>query len=174
MKEGSMLALNSERSTNHIEKMVAALKLGRPYQREVLAKYISNTKETLGKARSAFPKDKEECLEQIVQVTSDYNDAAIVTEQLKKELELEYARARNIRKISQEETPPGGKVRRSSSVLGEGEALNRSASCQNLKLDTATLEAVQEAESVASEPKARIRFKDLVNKVRADRRKSCI
>ena len=116
----------------------------------------------------------QECLEQIVQVTSDYNDAAIVTEQLKKELELEYARARNIRKISQEETPPGGKVRRSSSVLGEGEALNRSASCQNLKLDTATLEAVQEAENVASEPKARIRFKDLVNKVRADRRKSCI
>ena len=87
---------------------------------------------------------------------------------------MEYARARGIRKISQEETQPGGKLRRSSSAVVEGEALNRSASCQNLKLDSATLEAVQEAESVASEPKARIRFKNLVNKVRSDRRKSCI
>ena len=53
------MLLNSEKSTYQIEKMVAALKLGKPYQRDVLAKYISNTKDTLGKARSAFPKDKE-------------------------------------------------------------------------------------------------------------------
>ena len=51
--------LNSEKSTQQIEKKVAALKLGKPYQREVLSKYIANTKEALNKARYAFPKDKE-------------------------------------------------------------------------------------------------------------------
>ena len=57
MKEDQVL--NSEKTTQQIEKRVAALKLGKPYQREVLSKYIATTKEALGKARSAFPKDKE-------------------------------------------------------------------------------------------------------------------
>jgi len=59
MKEEKML--NSEKSTQQIEKKVAALKIGKPYQKEALTKYIANTKETLLKAQASFLKDKEIC-----------------------------------------------------------------------------------------------------------------
>ena len=113
----------------------------------------------------------QDCLEQIVDVTSDYNDAAIVTEQLKKELESEYSRARGIRRTSCSITPDSDKIRKScsSSNLGDVPKMNRSSSSQSLKL-----EAVQEAQSIViNEPKAKIRFRKLVNRVRSERRRSC-
>lgn len=197
--------LNSEKSTQQIEKKVAALKIGKPYQKEALTKYITNTKETLVKAQSSFLKDKEicyffmlkylhmctelrgmvmtgnsfannqECFEEIVDVTVDYNDAAIVTEQLKKDLEIEYSLAREIKGEIKgtDNTPQKNKIRRSSSAMLDEEQLNKNLAHHSFSLEEAnSLESVQEVENTDPKVVAK-RFKDLVNKVRVDRRKSC-